>query len=149
MIDPRRPRPLLLAEGVGIGPILSLVEQMRNCSEVICKPLVLIGSDTPFPFRPRPSRITIAGIPDGSIACMPLLDEWGVASRLASRADLPGCFDGSVTQLAEHWLGQLSPEGLLEVEVFMCGPSSMLEATTKLARHFGIPCQVVPERGAP
>ena len=52
------------------------------------KPLVLMGSEIPFPFHARPSQIMVAGIPAGAIACMPLLDEWGIASRLASRAGL-------------------------------------------------------------
>src|SRR4051812_45165309 len=100
------------------------------------------GSEIPFPFRARPSRIVVAGIPDGSIACMPLLDEWGVASRLASRSDFAGCFDGFVTQLADKWLDALNADGLAEVEVFACGPTPMLEATAKLARRYGVPCQV-------
>src|ERR1700730_14878217 len=86
------------------------------------KPLVLLGSDTPFPFRPRPSVIVVPGIPTGVIACMPLLEEWGIASRLASTADLPGCFDGTVTDLADAWLSSLSPTDISEVEVFACGP---------------------------
>jgi dihydroorotate dehydrogenase electron transfer subunit len=84
----------------------------------------------------------VAGIPDGSIACMPLMDEWGVASRLASRSEFPGCFDGFVTELADRWLERLSPAGLAEVEIFACGPTPMLEATAKLARRYGVPCQV-------
>ena len=49
------------------------------------KPLVLMGSEIPFPFKTRPSTILVPGIPAGSIAAMPLLDGWGVPSRLASR----------------------------------------------------------------
>jgi dihydroorotate dehydrogenase electron transfer subunit len=122
--------------------MILLADQLRARTDAHWRPLVLMGSETPFPFRTRPSQIVVAGIPDGTIACMPLLDEWGVASRLASRADFPGCFDGFVTQLADEWLRALSPEGLAEVEVFACGPPPMLEATAKLARRYGLPCQV-------
>jgi dihydroorotate dehydrogenase electron transfer subunit len=73
---------------------------------------------------------------------MPLLDEWGIASRLASRSDFPGCFDGFVTELAQAWLDALSPEGLAEVEIFACGPTPMLQATARLARRYQVPCQV-------
>jgi dihydroorotate dehydrogenase electron transfer subunit len=133
---PDRNRALLIAEGAGIPPIVSLADQLRVRTDAQWKPLVLLGSQIPFPFRPRPSRITVAGIPDGTIACMPLLDEWGIASRLASRSDFPGCFEGDVTELAEKWLELLSPQGLAEVEIFACGPAPMLEATEKLARAF-------------
>ncbi len=139
---PERPRALLIGGGVGIPPMIFLADRLRGRTDAEWQPLVLMGSEIPFPFRARPSRIVVAGIPDGSIACMPLLDEWGIASRLASRADFPGCFDGFVTQLADEWLGALSPAGLAEVEIFACGPTPMLQATAKLARRYAVPCQV-------
>jgi dihydroorotate dehydrogenase electron transfer subunit len=140
--DPKRPHTLLIGGGVGIPPMIFLADRLRARTDAEWKPLVLMGSEIPFPFRARPSRIIVAGIPDGSIACMPLLDEWGVASRLASRSDFPGCFDGFVTELADRWLQLLSPAGLAEVEIFACGPTPMLQATAKLARRFNVPCQV-------
>jgi dihydroorotate dehydrogenase electron transfer subunit len=106
-----------------------------------CSPLVLLGSNTPFPFRPRPSVIVVPGIPTGIIACMPLLEEWGIASRLANTADLPGCFEGLVTDLADAWLSSLSPIDLSEVEILSCGPTPMLEATATLARRHNVPYQ--------
>jgi dihydroorotate dehydrogenase electron transfer subunit len=139
---PERPHALLIGGGVGIPPMIFLADRLRARKDAEWKPLVLMGSEIPFPFRARPSRIVVAGIPDGSIACMPLLDEWGVASRLASRADFPGCFDGFVTELADRWLQLLSSAGLAQVEIFACGPTPMLEATAKLARRFDVPCQV-------
>jgi dihydroorotate dehydrogenase electron transfer subunit len=142
MAHPERPRALLIGGGVGIPPMIFLADRLRARKDADWKPLVLMGSEIPFPFRTRPSRIVVAGIPDGSIACMPLLDEWGVGSRLASRADFPGCFDGFVTALADRWLELLSPAGLAEVEIFACGPTPMLQATAKLARRFDVPCQV-------
>jgi len=101
-----------------------------------------MGSEIPFPFRTRPSTLIVPGIPDGAIAAMPLLDEWGVPSRLASRSDFPGCFAGFVTQLADAWLKSLGPKELGEVEIFACGPTPMLEVTTQVARRFRVPCQV-------
>lgn len=141
-LHPQRPRVLLIGGGVGIPPMIFLADRLRARADVAWTPLVLMGSEIPFPFRARPSRIVVAGIPDGSIACMPLLDEWGVASRLASRSDFPGCFDGFVTELADKWLQSLSPTALCEVEIFACGPTPMLEATAELARGYGVPCQV-------
>jgi dihydroorotate dehydrogenase electron transfer subunit len=101
-----------------------------------------MGSEIPFPFRTRPSTIVVPGIPAEAIACMPLLDDWGVPSRLATLAGFPGCFDGYVTDLAAAWLGSLDATALAEVEVFACGPTPMLQATARVARRFGVPCQV-------
>jgi dihydroorotate dehydrogenase electron transfer subunit len=140
---PERPHVLLMAEGPGIGAVISLAEQLRGQQDADWTPLVLLGSDTPFPFRPRPSLIVVAGIPEGTIACMPLLEGWGIASRLASRADLPGCFDGTVTELAQKWLRELSPVGLEPVEIFAAGPTPMLEVTAELAHRFALRCQVI------
>ncbi|MDB6090870.1 MAG: dihydroorotate dehydrogenase electron transfer subunit [Gammaproteobacteria bacterium] len=141
-VHPERPRTLLIGGGVGIPPMVFLAERLRSRSDASWKPLVLMGSEIPFPFRTRPSSIIVPGIPTSTIACMPLLEEWGIASRLASKSDFPGCFDGFVTALADAWLGSLGPAELAEVEIFSCGPTPMLEATAKVARRYGVPCQV-------
>jgi dihydroorotate dehydrogenase electron transfer subunit len=137
---PERPRTLLLGGGVGIPPMVFLAERLKEDSRY--KPLVLMGSEVPFPFRTRPSALLLPGMPAGSIACMPLLEEWGVPSRLASKADFPGCYCGFVTELAHEWLGSLGPEQLKEVEIFSCGPTPMLKASAALARRYNVPCQV-------
>ncbi|MGH8294804.1 MAG: dihydroorotate dehydrogenase electron transfer subunit [Steroidobacteraceae bacterium] len=140
-VHPERPRPILIGGGVGIPPMVFLADRLRNQSPGRYKPLALMGSEIPFPFRTRPSAIVVAGIPTGTIACMPLLDEWGIASRLASRAGFPGCYEGFVTELADEWLRSLGPRELAEVELFACGPTAMLAAAAAVARRHGVPCQ--------
>jgi len=142
-----RPRTLLLGGGVGIPPMVFLAEHLNGQNREATaaarwKPLVLMGSEVPFPFRTRPSAIILPGMPAGTLACMPLLEEWGVPSRLASCSDFPGCFSGFVTELADAWLASLGPAELAEVEIFSCGPTPMLAASAALARRYGVPCQV-------
>ena len=137
-----RPRTLLVGGGVGIPPMLFLAESLKSRGDAAWRPLVLMGSEIPFPFRTRPSTIVVPGMPDGTIACMPLLDDWGVPSRLATLAGYPGCYDGYVTDLAAAWLGSLDAATLAEVEVFACGPTPMLKAVAQVARRFGVPAQV-------
>jgi dihydroorotate dehydrogenase electron transfer subunit len=72
---------------------------------------------------------------------MPLLEEWSVASRLASTLDLPGCFEGSVIALADAWLGSLTPSELAKVEIFPSGPASMVQEVAKLAARYDVACQ--------
>ena len=72
---------------------------------------------------------------------MPLLEEWGVPNRLATESDFPGCFDGSVTGLADYWLASLGLAELAEVEIFASGPTPLLQAIEQLARRHGVPCQ--------
>ena len=139
---PERPRVVLIGGGVGIPPMIFLAERLRAEPERRYRPLVLMGSEIPFPFPARPSTLRVPGIPAGTIACMPLLEEWEIASRLASRAGFPGCFDGYVTELAGEWLATLTGEELAQVELFACGPTPMLAAAAQLARRHGVPCQV-------
>jgi dihydroorotate dehydrogenase electron transfer subunit len=156
--QPARPRTLLLGGGVGIPPMVFLAERLSVHGRETdpaegggsaaalppggWKPLVLMGSEVPFPFRARPSTLILPGMPAGSIACMPLLEEWGVPSRLASCSDFPGCFAGFVTELADLWLASLGSAELAEVEIFSCGPTPMLAASAALARRYAVPCQV-------
>lgn len=137
-----RPRALLLGGGVGIPPMVFLAETLRDHAAEGFRPFAILGSELPFPFRARPSTIIVPGMPDGVIACMPLLDDWGVPSRLTSKAGFPGCHDGFVTDLARLWLAQLDSTARAEVEIFSCGPTPMLKAVAALAREFDLPCQV-------
>lgn len=139
---PERPLALLVGGGVGIPPMVFLADELRRRRDAAWRPLVLMGSEIPFPFRARPSTLLVPGMPDGVIACMPLLEDWGVPSRLATLAGFPGCFHGYVTDLAAEWLASLDVTTLARVEIFACGPTPMLHATAKLARRCGVPCQV-------
>jgi dihydroorotate dehydrogenase electron transfer subunit len=137
-----RPHTLLVGGGVGIPPMVFLAETLKARSDAPWQPLVLMGSEIPFPFRTRPSSLLVPGIPDGVIACMPLLDDWGVASRLATLAGFPGCFDGYVTDLAAAWLESQGAGIRAKVEMFACGPTAMLQSAARVARRYGVPCQV-------
>jgi dihydroorotate dehydrogenase electron transfer subunit len=140
--DPARPRALLIGGGVGMPPMVFLAERLLARASEGFRPLLLLGSELPFPFRARPSTMLVPGIPPGAIAAMPLAEEWGLASRLATLAGFPGCFAGYVSELAEAWLGALPSGELAQVAVFACGPTPMLAAVARLAARFGLPCQV-------
>ncbi len=133
-------RPVLLGGGVGMPPMIFLAQQLRDRADT--QPLVLLGSEVPFPFTTAPSRILAPGLPAAAIAAVPLLDDWGIASRLASLQGYAGVFQGYVTDLARHYLNNLSTEQRREVMLYACGPHAMLAAVAALAREFSLPCQV-------
>lgn len=137
-----RPRSLLIGGGVGIPPMIFLADALRRRTDVRWQPLVLMGSEIPFPFRARPSTLLIPAMPAGVIAGMPLLEDWSVPSRLASLAGFPGCYEGYVTALAEVWLATLEPQALGETAIYACGPTPMLKAVAGLARRYGVPAEV-------
>lgn len=139
-----RPRPLLIGGGVGIPPMIFLADELREIQGAY-HPFVIMGSEVPFPFTARPSKIMVPGVPAEVIAAMPLLEDWGIASRLASTQGYAGCYEGYVTDLARSWLDALDERQRKEVEVFACGPHPMLEAVAALAREYHLPCQVSME----
>jgi dihydroorotate dehydrogenase electron transfer subunit len=136
-----RRMPLLIGGGVGIPPMIFLSEHIRKNAKD-CRPFVIAGSEIPFPFAPVPSKIMVSGMPEGTIASMPLMEDWGIPSRLTSKQGYSGCYDGFVTDLARIWLDSLDSELLQEVEIFSCGPTPMLKAVAGMADDYHLPCQV-------
>jgi dihydroorotate dehydrogenase electron transfer subunit len=139
-VDPARPRLLLVGGGVGIPPLVFLAERSAALGD--CRPIVLMGSELPFPFERADSRLPVAGLPAGVTAAMPLLEGIGIPSRLASLSGFAGCHRGYVTELADAWLSSLDARTRAEVGIFTCGPHGMLVAIAALARRHGVPCQV-------
>ena len=139
-----RRRPLLIGGGVGMPPMVFVADALREVGGAY-EPFIILGSEVPFPFKVEPSKIMVPGVPADVIASMPLLEDWGFASRLASLQGYVGCFEGYVTDLARQSLDALSEEQRNEVEIVSCGPHPILDAVAKLAKEYKIPCQVSME----
>jgi dihydroorotate dehydrogenase electron transfer subunit len=142
-VDPARPRLLALGGGVGIPPMIFLAEQVRADSNL--KPLVLMGSEVPFPFDLAESQLPVPGVSKQATHAVALLEQWGVPSRLASNAGLAGAHRGYITDLARDALQAMTAGERAETQLFACGPTPMLKAVAKLARDFDLPCQVALE----
>jgi dihydroorotate dehydrogenase electron transfer subunit len=142
-IDPARPRLLFLGGGVGIPPMIFLADRVRG--DRALQPLVLMGSEVPFPFELAESRLEVPGAGKPASHAVALLEEWGVPSRLASNAGIAGARRGYITDLARDALHALPDEDRAKAQIFACGPTPMLKAVAKLARDFDLPCQVALE----
>ncbi|NNF40045.1 MAG: dihydroorotate dehydrogenase electron transfer subunit [Woeseiaceae bacterium] len=138
---PERPHVLLIGGGVGIPPMVFVADWLRR-QQGAWQALAILGSEIPFPFAAVPSRLETPWLAPDIHSAMPLLERWGIPSRLASKAGFEGCFDGFVTDLAEQWLVTLSGDELARTEVFACGPTPMLRAVANLAARYELPCQV-------
>ncbi|MGI9270933.1 MAG: dihydroorotate dehydrogenase electron transfer subunit [Woeseiaceae bacterium] len=138
--DPARRNCLLIGGGVGIPPMVFLADTLRRDAD--WRPLAILGSEIPFPFELQNSELPTPWLDDSITSCMPLLEDWGVTSRLCSLSDFDSCFRGYVTELAQRWLDSLSAPELLNTQVFACGPTPMLRAVADLAATYEIPCQV-------
>lgn len=140
-MSPERPNTLLIGGGVGIPPMVYIADWLRQ-SGSHWNPFAILGSEIPFPFELQKSSIEIAGIDESVSSTMPLLESWGIPTRLTSLQGFEGCHNGYVTDLADRWLATLSADELAKVEVFACGPTPMLKAAADLATQYGLPCQV-------
>jgi len=139
--SPDRHRTLLIGGGVGIPPMVFLAETLQH-SQVEWQPLVLMGSEIPFPFELQASDIDCTWLPPDISSTMPLLETWQVPARLASLSDFAGVYRGYVTDLAREWLTRQDDAALAQTEIFACGPTAMLQAVAAMAREYKIPCQV-------
>jgi len=136
-----RPDALLVGGGVGIPPMIFLAETMQREPHTY-SPLVLMGSELPFPFDRMPSSRRLDWLPEHVVSAMSLLEDWGVPSRLASLGGFDGCLQGYVTELTALSLSSRCEARLAQTEIFSCGPTPMLEAVAALAREYNVPCQV-------
>jgi dihydroorotate dehydrogenase electron transfer subunit len=137
--SPDRPNALLIGGGVGIPPMVFLAEALRAAP---WQPLAILGSEIPFPFDLQPSKLPAPWADGTTSSAMPLLEGWGIPSRLTSLADYTGCYRGFVTDLADKWLQSVDSGTLGSTEIFACGPTPMLKAVAALAERYGVPCQV-------
>jgi dihydroorotate dehydrogenase electron transfer subunit len=136
-----RPNSLLIGGGVGIPPMVFLADRLRQQPDD-WNPVAILGSEIPFPFDLVPSRLESPWLDADIKSSMPLLESWGVLTRLATLAGFPGCYNGYVTDLADQWLQSLERQELKKTEVFACGPTPMLKAVAALAARYDLPCQV-------
>jgi dihydroorotate dehydrogenase electron transfer subunit len=141
-LDRARPRVLAIGGGVGIPPMVFLAQQLQSDPTFI--PLVIMGSEVPFPFELTAPREN-ADWPHAETAASQRLEDWGVPSRLASNAGIAGAYAGFVTDLARRELDRLGPGARSEVQIAACGPEPMLAAVTELARDYALPCQIAVE----
>ena len=139
--DAERPNTLLIGGGVGIPPMIFLAEYLVQ-DDGDWHPVVLMGSEISFPFELQKSAIECDWLPTNTNSAMPLLEQWGIPSRLASLSEFNGCHRGYVTNLAEKWLTSLSADEIAKTTIFACGPTAMLKAVAELARKNNIPCQL-------
>ena len=137
----RHSRPLLIGGGVGIPPMIFLAEQLKE-DKFDWQPVVMMGSEIPFPFERRESAIATPWLTEETNHSMPLMERWQIPCRLASLSDFRGCYKGYVTDLARQYLQSLDSEALAQTCVFSCGPTPMLQAVAALAAEYDLPCQV-------
>ncbi len=125
---------LFIGEKLGLAPLVFLCQRLMAHANT--RPsLFLLGDDGPFPFIPKPSQF-IVPVPAGVIACMPLMEDWKIPSRLANQQSLPGCYEGSVIELAREWLEKQNENGSEKMVIFACGSTALVAQVSELSARF-------------
>jgi len=133
---------LLIGTDSGYAAVIRTANEMHQ-TDARSPLLVLLGSASSFSFKPRPSTILVPDMLAGVIAAVPALEEFGIASRLASELGLPGCYDGPVLALAEEWL--LAVESTLQEQtsITVVGPDDTVRSAQDLGDRLGLSVRVV------
>jgi len=130
---------LLVGEELGMAQIIFLAERLKQQRET--EVTALLGFCTPPPFRPAPSKIMMPPLPAHVIAAVPLLEAWGIASRIANTNAMPGCYEGDLQHLVGHWLND--QEETTGIEVFICASQQTCRAIKELAGEQTLSCLVI------
>ncbi|MFA9461531.1 dihydroorotate dehydrogenase electron transfer subunit [Thiohalorhabdus methylotrophus] len=128
--------PVLIGGGVGIPPMVFLAEALKEHQDL--SPVAFLGSEVPFPFETCDAGLEVPGAPVEATAADARLEAWGIPSRLASLADLPGAYRGYVTDLAATFLEPLAPAERRKAAIYAVGPEPMLAAAARLGRELGV-----------
>lgn len=139
-LDPDRPNVLMVGGGVGIPPMVFLADTLRHDSHYRAR--AILGSEIPFPFPLVSSKLPFPGCDDDLTSTMPLLESWGIPTRLTSQAGFDGCHAGYVTDLAERCLSRASDDERAKTRIYACGPTPMLKAVADLAARHKVVCDV-------
>jgi len=131
-------RYVCIGGGVGIPPMIFAADRLAGRADVT----VFAGSEIEFPFALRPSGFVLPGIGGNAILAVTSLEERGIPSRLASNADIYGCYPGHVTEMARNYLLALNEEERRRCVLLACGPHTMLAAVARLSHETGIPAQL-------
>ena len=135
--EPRPGGALLLGDEAGLAALVFLATQLLGAMPA----LALLRIQEAPPLRLRPSRILVPGMPAEAIATVGLLEDGGMACRVSSAGDLPGCTELPPPALARRWLAGLA-SGNRPI-IYACGEAALLNEARTLARDHGLAIQGV------
>lgn len=132
---------LAVGEQFGLAPVVFLCDRLR------CTPgthvTALLGDIHRFPFQPAPSRMIVPHLPAHVIATAPLLEDWHIACRLASKEESAGCHVGRIEELAQMWLVG-NKAHLADAMVYISGDAHFCQRVAQHCQHAGAAHQRLP-----
>lgn len=131
-------RYVMIGGGVGIPPMIFAADALNGQADMV----VFAGSEVAFPFALKPSQFLLPGIDGNTILSIASLEDRGIPSRLASNAELYGCYKGHVPDMAKDYLMALDEAERNRCTLLSCGPHPMLHAVARLGRELNLPTQL-------
>jgi dihydroorotate dehydrogenase electron transfer subunit len=139
-IPPDRKRAILVAGGMGAGP-LQYLAKVLTAERADIEVVALAGAKTvkELPFERRLDEISQQlGFSLAEFA------KYGIKSSVATDDGSAG-FAGTVADCLLEWLGRFGAAGRGTI-IYSCGPEAMLAKVAKIAKERNIDCQVCMER---
>lgn len=97
-------QPVLVTANVEqLGAFVLAARRMRRLCNAEKSMFVLVGEGA-FPFKLVPSKFVVRSVPSHVMAGIPLLEDWGLPSRLVSSACVPGTYEGSIEEFIEEYM---------------------------------------------
>jgi dihydroorotate dehydrogenase electron transfer subunit len=126
-IDRNLKTAVLVAGGIGIAPLFSLAQALKENKAAISGKIKLIAF--------------LGGKTAADILCRSDLKKMGATVAVSTEDGSAGS-KGIVTDLLTHFFSDMSPEEVKKLSLFACGPIPMLHALSEFARLRKLPCQV-------
>ncbi|WP_051678459.1 hypothetical protein [Thiomicrospira pelophila] len=138
--DPQTPQVWLGSE-LSQAAVFDAAKRWQQSPKPKAPMMALLHAQQGFMFQPKPAKFLV-NINAEAIGTAPLLEDWGIANRLASDSGLPGSLEGNIVDLYQAWL-QAYHHQAWSVYGFL--PDNQYQACLKLSHAYpNIDCQLQP-----
>lgn len=140
MFNPQAPQ-VWLGSDLSQAVVFDAAKRWQQSPKPKAPMMALLHAQQAFMFQPKPAKFLV-NINAEAIGAAPLLEDWGIANRLASDSGLPGTLEGNITDLYQAWL-QIYHHQAWSVFGFL--PDNQYQACLKLSQTYPkINFQVLP-----
>lgn len=140
MFNPQTPQ-IWLGSDLSQAVVFDAAKRWQQSPKPKAPMMALLHAQQAFMFQPKPAKFLV-NINAEAIGAAPLLEDWGIANRLASDSGLPGSLEGNITDLYQAWLQTYHHQAW---SVFGFLPDNQYQACLKLSQAYSnINFQVLP-----
>ncbi len=138
-IDHDKSAYILLSQDYAMASLIACAAQLRQQHNRIT---AFLQFNQPSPFVTRPSQILLPACPSHVLACLPLLEDWHIASRLCyADRDGPcpaGYFEGTAVELLRDYWQSLSSSAQHNTQLLCCGSDTFIQQANQVAGSYNI-----------